>query len=256
MREESIAPRKNAFMRFFHRMGSPKYFYEFSGKLAPWLGWSALVLMLAGLYGGLVKAPPDYQQGDSFRIIYIHVPSASMSMFVYVFMAVNAAIGIIWRIKISEILASSSAVAGACFTFLALVTGSLWGKPTWGAYWVWDARLTSELVLLFLYLGFIALQSSIEDPRAANRAAGILAIVGVINIPIIKWSVNWWNTLHQGATISKFSKPSMNTEMLIPLLIMIVAFQLYFFANLLIRCRREILEREKQSNWVQTLAEG
>ncbi len=238
---------------FFYKLASPRYFYAITGKWAVWLGWLCLILMVAGLYGGLILAPPDYQQGESYRIIFIHVPSAWMSLFVYVFMAFNAAIGLIWRIKLSEIIARSSAPAGAAFTFLALVTGALWGKPMWGTYWVWDARLTSELILLFLYLGFIALQSAIEDPRQAARASAVLAIAGLVNIPIIHYSVVWWNTLHQGPTITKFDNPSIHTSMLIPLLIMAVAFKLYFFTNLLMRARCEVLLREKDSRWVQEL---
>lgn len=240
---------------FFYKLASPKYFYEIAGRLTPWFGWSFLLLALAGLYGGLVLAPPDYQQGDSYRIIFIHVPSAWMSLFIYTFMAVNAAIGLIWRIKLSDIMVSSSAPIGAAFTFLALATGSLWGKPMWGTYWVWDARLTSELILLFLYLGFIALQTAIEDQRLAARAGAILVLVGVVNIPIIHYSVEWWNTLHQGPTVTKFGKPSIHISMLIPLLLMALAFQLYFFANLLMRARCEVLEREKNSSWVDALVD-
>lgn len=238
---------------FIYKLASPKYFYDIAGKLTPWFGWLFVLLVLPGLYGGLVLAPADYQQGDSFRIIYVHVPSAWMSMFVYVFMAVNAAVGLIWRIKLSDIMVSSSAPIGAAFTLLALVTGSLWGKPMWGTYWVWDARLTSELILLFLYLGFIALQTAIEDKRLAARAGAILVLVGVVNIPIIHYSVEWWNTLHQGPTVTKFDKPSIHISMLIPLLLMALAFQFYFFANLLMRARCEVLEREKNSAWVEAL---
>ena len=212
------------------------------------------MLVLAGLYGGLVLAPPDYQQGDSFRIIFIHVPSAWMSLFIYMVMAGAGAVGLIWRIKLSHVVAASSAPIGASFTFLALATGSIWGKPMWGTWWVWDARLTSELILLFLYLGIIALRAAIEDPRTADRAAAVLAIVGVVNIPIIHYSVEWWNTLHQGPTVSKLDKPSIHVSMLIPLLIMSVAFTIYYFHNLLMRARCEVLEREKTSEWVQELA--
>ncbi len=215
--------------------------------------WFSLLLFIAGLYGGLVMAPADYQQGDSFRIIYIHVPSAWMSLFVYMVMAVNSAIVLIWRVKISEIIATSSAPLGASFTFLALVTGSIWGKPMWGTWWVWDARLTSELILLFLYLGYIALQSAFEDRRVGARAGAILALVGVVNIPIIKYSVEWWSTLHQGPTVSKLDSPSMAMEMLIPLLIMAVAFMGYYAAVLLMRCRSEILEYESHTAWVRDM---
>lgn len=227
-----------------------------SGKLIPWLGWSCLLFTLAGLYTGFFVAPTDYQQGESYRIMFIHVPSAWMSMFIYMVMASAGAIGLIWRIKLADIVASTSAPIGAAFTFLALVTGSLWGKPMWGAYWVWDARLTSELILLFLYLGFIALQASIEDPRNAARAGAILALVGVVNIPIIHYSVEWWSTLHQGPTVTKFAKPSIVVSMLIPLLLMAVAFKLYYATSLLMRARGEVLKREQNSRWVREVVES
>ncbi len=238
---------------FFHKMGSPPYFYRFAGTLIPWLGWICAGLLLAGLYGGLVLAPPDYQQGDSYRIIFIHVPSAWMSLFIYVVMAAAGAVGLIWRIKVAEAIAAASAPVGAWFTFLALVTGSLWGKPMWGTYWVWDARLTSELILLFLYLGVIGLYSAIEDRRTASRATAVLSLVGLVNIPIIHYSVQWWNTLHQGSTIVKFGAPSIHLSMLIPLLIMAFGFKLYYFMVLLMRSRTEVLERERGSAWVREL---
>jgi len=239
-----------------HKFSSPKNFYTMSGKLIPWLGWSCLLFTLAGLYTGFFVAPTDYQQGESYRIMFIHVPSAWMSMFIYMVMASAGAIGLIWRIKLADIVASTSAPIGAAFTFLALVTGSLWGKPMWGAYWVWDARLTSELILLFLYLGFIALQASIEDPRNAARAGAILALVGVVNIPIIHYSVEWWSTLHQGPTVTKFAKPSIVVSMLIPLLLMAVAFKLYYATSLLMRARGEVLKREQNSRWVREVVES
>ena len=211
------------FNNFFHKMASPKYFYNVSGYLIPWLATACVLLILAGLYYGLFKAPPDYQQGDSYRIMFVHVPAAWMSMFIYMVMAGAGAIGLIWRIKLAEVVAISSAPIGASFTFLALVTGSIWGKPMWGTWWVWDARLTSELILLFLYLGVIALYNAIDDKRTAARAVAILALVGVVNIPIIHYSVEWWHTLHQGATIFKFDKPSIAPEMLWPLLMMMGA---------------------------------
>ena len=176
-------------MNFIYRFASPKHFYTISGKLIPWLGISCSIIIVVGLIDGLVFAPVDYQQGDSYRIIFIHVPSAWMSMFIYMVMAISGAIGLIWKIKLADIMSSCSAPIGAAFTFIALVTGSFWGKPMWGAWWVWDARLTSELILLFLYLGYMALEAAIEDPRAAARACAILALVGVINIPIIHYSV-------------------------------------------------------------------
>lgn len=240
--------------RFFHKLASPKYFYDIAGHLIPWLGGLFAVLLIVGLYGGLVLAPADYQQGDSFRIIYIHVPSAWMSLFIYVVMAGAGAIGLIWRIKLADVVAASSAPIGASFTFLALVTGSLWGKPMWGTWWVWDARLTSELILLFLYLGVIGLYGAIEDKRNASRAAAVLALVGVVNIPIIHYSVEWWNTLHQGPTVTKLDAPSIHISMLLPLLAMALAFMFYYATALLLRARCEVLERERHAAWTQELA--
>jgi heme exporter protein C len=210
-------------------------------------------LFIAGLYYGLFVAPPDYQQGESYRIMFIHVPAAWMSMFVYMVIALMGAIGLIWKIKLADIIAASSAPLGASFTFIALVTGSLWGKPMWGTWWVWDGRLTSELILLFLYFGIIALNVAIEDKRNAARASAVLALVGVVNIPIIHYSVQWWNTLHQGATVSKIGTPSIHVSMLIPLLLMAFAFKFYYATVLLIRARAEVLERERNSSWVMEL---
>ncbi len=241
---------------WFHRFGSPRYFYDIAGRLLPWVGTACVVLMVAGLYLGLFVAPPDYQQGESYRIIFIHVPAAWMSMFIYVVMAGAAAVGLIWRVKLAGVVAVASAPIGASFTFLALATGSLWGKPMWGTWWVWDARLTSELILLFLYLGFIALHNAIQDPKTAWRAGAILLLVGVINIPIIHYSVEWWYTLHQPATITKFDKPSIHWSMLIPLLLMALSFKLFYVSTLLIRARAEILDREKRASWVAELVKG
>jgi heme exporter protein C len=236
---------------FLHKLASPRYFYDFAGRLIPWLGWLTLLLMLAGLYTGLVTAPADYQQGESYRIMFVHVPAAWMSMFVYMVMAVAGAIGLIWKIKLADVMAASCAPIGASFTFIALVTGSLWGKPMWGTWWQWDARLTSELILLFLYFGVIALRAAIEDKRTAARAAAVLALVGVINIPIIHYSVEWWNTLHQPASIAKFGKPSIHRDMLIPLLIMALGFKTLFGMVVLMRARNEVLDRERNSGWAQ-----
>ena len=237
--------------KWFHQLASPRYFYDLAGRMLPWLVWTTVLLMMAGLAGGLVLAPADYQQGDGFRIIFVHVPSAWMSMFIYVVMAAAGGIGLIWRIKLADIVAAASAPIGASFTFLALATGSLWGKPMWGAWWVWDARLTSELILLFLYLGVIALRSAIEDRRNAGRASAVLALVGVVNIPIIHYSVMWWNTLHQGATVTKFAAPSIHLSMLIPLLLMALAFKLFYLFVVLMRARCELLDRERESAWVR-----
>jgi heme exporter protein C len=238
---------------WFHKFGSPPHFYRIAGKWIPWLSGIFLVLLATGLYGGLIAAPPDYQQGDSYRIIFVHVPSAWMSLFIYVAMAVCGVVIMVWRMKLAEIVLISSAPIGASFTFLALVTGSLWGKPMWGTYWVWDARLTSELILLFLYLGIIGLHNAIEDKRVASRAVAILAIVGVVNIPIIHYSVEWWHSLHQGPTVTKFDKPSIHWSMLLPLLLMALSFQVYYVLALFQQCRAELLRRERNSKWVEEL---
>lgn len=241
--------------RWIQKFSSPKYFYEMSGRLIPWLAAIATILCIYGIYTGLFVAPTDYQQGESYRIIFIHVPAAWMSLFIYVVMAASSAIGIIWRIRLADMIASASAPIGAWFTFLALVTGSLWGKPMWGSYWEWDARLTSELILLFLYFGYMALQSAIEDQQMADKASGLLAIVGVVNIPIIHYSVEWWNTLHQGATVAKFDKPSMHIDMLIPLLVMAFAAKFFYAFAVLVRARNEALYRDRNRRWVRELIE-
>ncbi len=240
---------------WLHKFGSPKYFYTLSGKILPWVGGATALLILAGLYLGLFVAPPDYQQGESYRIMFIHVPSAWNSMFIYLLMAAAAAIGLIWNIKLADIVASVSAPIGASFTFLTLVTGSLWGKPMWGTWWEWDARLTSELILLFLYLGYIALQSAFEDRRTAARASAVLAIVGAINVPIIYFSVQWWNTLHQPQSLG-LGVSTIHPSMLWPLLLMALGFKLLYVTLLLMRTRTEVLERERNSAWVQELAQA
>jgi len=223
---------------------SPQSFFPLAGTIARvcWLG--AALLAAGGLYVGFFVAPTDAQQGEAYRIIFIHVPAAWMSMFLYVVMASWAAIGLALNTRLSGMMASAIAPTGALFTFIALWTGALWGRPTWGAYWVWDARLTSELVLLFLYLGFMALQAAIDDPRRADRAGALLAIVGVVNVPIIYYSVQWWNTLHQGASVSLTRAPSMASTMLAGMLLMALAFWLYSIAAALTRVRCIILERE------------
>ena len=244
-------PRKNALVMFIHKMGSPPWFYNFSGKLVPWL-WAVFCSLAAwALYLGLFKAPADYLQGESFRIMYIHVPSAWMSMMIYTSMAIMGFIALVWRIRIVEVLAMSSAPVGAAFTFVALASGSLWGRPTWGTYWVWDARLTSELVLLFLYLGVIGLYNAIDEPRKAARAACLLAIVGAVNLPIIHYSVKWWNTLHQGSSISVTGGSNIDPSMLWPLLIMALAVKFYYGANLLTRARVLLLEQDKRKAWLR-----
>ena len=241
---------------WFHRMGSPAWFYHFASRWAPVFAVLALIFLVAGLYYGLVVAPPDYQMGDSYRILFVHVPSAWMSMSTYVLMAVSAGVGLIWRIKMGHVVARSCAPLGATFTVCALVTGSLWGKPTWGTYWVWDARLTSELILLFLYFGYMALADAFDDRTKGSRAAALVALVGVVNIPIIHFSVEWWNTLHQGSTITRLGRPSMDMDMLVPLLIMFAAINFYFAACLLNRIRCELLASECQTRWIRELVNG
>lgn len=237
----------------YHQYASPKYCYGLAGRALPWFAAVTAVLLVLGLYWGLALAPADYQQGQSYRIMFVHVPSAWMSLFVYVVMAGAAAVGLIWNIKLAEMFAAACAPLGASFTLLALVTGSLWGKPMWGAWWAWDARLTSELILLFLYLGLIALQASIDEPRRAARACAVLALVGVINIPIIHFSVQWWNTLHQAASVTRLGAPTIYPSMLTPLLLMAAGFQFYFFTVLLLRLRNTIIERERHTTWVRSV---
>ncbi|MDZ7754286.1 MAG: cytochrome c maturation protein CcmE [Gammaproteobacteria bacterium] len=237
--------------RFLHRFSSPRIYYGIAGWLSQWTLAVALGLMVVGLYIGLVLAPTHSEQGESYRIIFIHVPAASNSMMVYVVMAVASLIFLVWRIKLADVVAAASAPIGASFTFLALVTGSIWGKPTWGTWWQWDARLTSELILLFLYLGYMALRAAIENRQNAGRAAAVLALVGVINIPIIHYSVQWWNTLHQGATISKFSQPSIQGTMLAALLLMMAMFVFFYATALLVRGRCMVLQNEVRASWVR-----
>ena len=233
------------------RFAAPQAFFPLAGKLIPWFSVLAGVLALAGLYVAFFVAPTDHQQGEAYRIIFIHVPAAWMSMFLYVVMAGWAGIGLALNTRLSGMMASAIAPTGAMFTFVALWSGALWGRPTWGAYWVWDARLTSELVLLFLYLGFIALKSAIPDPVRSDRAGAILALVGVVNVPIIYFSVQWWNTLHQGASVSLTRAPSMASTMLAGMLLLALAAWMYSIATALSRVRSIILERERDAEWVR-----
>jgi heme exporter protein C len=236
---------------WFYRLASPPYVYRTAAALTPWFMTVAMIAIGCGLIGGLCLAPPDYQQGDAFRIIYVHVPSAYMSLFCYTAMAVAGGIGLIWRIKMSYALAAATAPIGASFTALALITGSLWGRPMWGTYWAWDPRLTSELILLFLYAGVMSLRPAFEEPARGDRAAALLSIVGVVNVPIIHFSVQWWNSLHQGATIAKIGKSEIAASMLWPLLTMLLGFMCFYGAVVCMRLRGEVLNRERQSAWVR-----
>lgn len=239
---------------FIARYANPREFYALAGYWQWKFGVLAVLLMAAGLYGGLELAGPDYLQGEVYRIIYVHVPSAWMSLFVYVFLAACGVAGLVWRLRVYFAMARACAPLGAAFTLLALLTGAIWGKPTWGAWWAWDARLSSELVLFFLYLGYMALQQAIPEPRAAARAGAVLALIGLVNVPIIHFSVEWWSTLHQGSSVSLFGGQRIHTSMLIPLLLMATAFKCYFIATVLVRARAELLIMDRDRAWVGALA--
>ena len=223
------------------RFANPNRFMRLSAAVVPWMAGATVIFGTAGLYLGLFQAPPDYQQGESVRIMYVHVPAAWMALFCYTSMAAASATGLIWKHPLADLAARSTAPIGICFTFLALITGSLWGKPMWGTWWVWDARLTSVLVLFFLYLGYMALVNAFDDPARGAKAAAVLALVGFVNVPIIKFSVDWWNSLHQPASVLKLGGPSIDPSMLAPLLLMALAFTTYYFWVLLVRLRAEII---------------
>ncbi|WP_027852722.1 heme ABC transporter permease [Marinobacterium litorale] len=239
--------------RWFYQLASPRWCYQICGKLLPGFSLVTLVLLLGGTLWALLFAPADYQQGNSFRIIYLHVPSAILAQSCYMLMAVAGAIGLIWKMKVADMVAKSCAPIGASLAVLALLTGAIWGKPTWGSWWVWDARLTSMLILFFLYLGVMALNSAIESESTAAQSTAVLALVGLVNIPIIKYSVEWWNTLHQPATFKLTEKPAMPAEMWMPLLVMVIGFYTFFAVALMLRLRNEILRRERRSGWVKEL---
>ena len=239
----------------WYKYSSPAAFYPLAGRLIPWFGWSAALLTVIGLVVGLGIAPTDFQQGEAYRIIFIHVPAAWMSMFLYLVMAFWGAMALGFNTRLSAMMAQSIAPTGALMTFIALWTGSLWGRPTWGTYWAWDARMTSELILLFLYLGVIALRNAIDDARRADRACAVLSLVGAINVPIIYYSVKWWNTLHQGSSVSLTAAPKMAAIMLTGMLIMSVAAWFYALAVSLYRVRAIIVERERDAAWVNALPE-
>ena len=228
-------------MTTMHRFANPARFMRYSARILPWSGWAAAILIAVGLVWAVFFAPPDYQQGDSVRIMFVHVPSAWMALFVYTAMASASAVGLIWKHPLADLAARSCAPIGACFTFVALATGALWGKPMWGAWWVWDARLTSVLILFFLYLGYMALADAFDEPARGAKAAAILALVGFVNVPIIKFSVEWWNTLHQPSSIVKLGGPAIHVSMLVPLVIMGLGFTAYFVTVLILRVRAEIV---------------
>jgi heme exporter protein C len=239
---------------FVHKLSSPPYFYGLAARMIPWFAGAGLLPIGYGTVAGLFFAPPDYQQGDAFRIIYVHVPAAYLSMLAYIVMAATAGIGLIWRMKLAHAVAAAAAPLGAWFTFLALMTGSIWGRPMWGTWWEWgDPRLTSELILLFLYFGYMALRAAIDDPTRADRASAVLALVGAVNVPIIHFSVEWWSSLHQGPTLVREGGPAIEPAMMWPLLAMIFGFSLLFGALLLSRVRTEVLFRERRARWVRKL---
>ncbi|MBS3959884.1 MAG: heme ABC transporter permease CcmC [Xanthomonadaceae bacterium] len=247
----------NALLLWFHRTGSPPNFDRFTARWTPWCFGLAIALLLVGTWGALFEVPADYKQGEVFRILYIHVPAAWSAMFIFVAMAVQAFIALVWRIKACETLAVASAPVGAIFAAITLITGSIWGRPTWGTWWEWDPRLTSMLVMFFLYLGVIALHNAIEDRRAAARAACFLALVGVVNVPVVHFSVHWWNSLHQGETIQILSAESrMHYSMLWPLLFTALATKFWYVGSLLQRARVLNLENESAQPWARELAAG
>ena len=228
-------------------LANPNRFLRLSGAVLPWCAGATVLLLIAGLALGLFVAPPDYRQGESVRIMYVHVPAAWMALLVYSSMAAASAVALIWKHPLADLTAKAAAPIGACFTFIALATGALWGQPIWNTWWVWDARLTSMLILFFLYLGYIALSNAFEDPARGARAAAILALVGFVNVPIIKFSVDWWTTLHQPASVIKIGTPSIHASMLVPLFLMALAFTGYFLTVLILRLRSEILARKIRS---------
>ena len=239
--------------KWLHPYANPEVTYHFNGKLIPWLSKLSILFLSIGIVWALLFAPADYQQGHSFRIFYLHVPAATLSLGIYVGMAIAALTGLVWQVRLADASVAAIAPVGAIFTAMALITGAAWGRPTWGTWWVWDARLTTELILLFLYLGVIALQNAFEDKALASKAAGILALVGVVNVPIIKYSVEWWNTLHQGSTVSQLGRPSMTADMFWPFLVCYLGF--IFLISWLIckRLQTEILQRNAMRPWVREL---
>ncbi len=242
--------------QWFHRLGSPRWFYEKTNGWIPCLAVISIGLLVWGCIWALAFAPADFKQGNSYRIIYIHVPAAFLALAGYYVMAISGAIGLIWKMKLADMVMKSAAPIGAVLTFVSLITGAIWGKPTWGTWWVWDARITSMLILLFLYLGVIALQEAYQHQASATKASAILSLVGMVNIPIIYKSVDWWYTLHQPATIKFTSESTIHPSMFYPLLVMVIGFYVFYALVLLMRVRSEVLEREKKTRWVKDLALG
>lgn len=241
--------------KYLYQLASPKNFYRLSGRLSPWFALSSILLLSTGLIWGLCFAPSDYQQGDAFRIIYVHVPCAFLSMALYAWMGFLAILLLVWRIKLAGLMLTLFAQLGALMALLALITGSLWGKPMWGAWWVWDARLTSELVLFFLYLAILATSNAFQNKDQGDKVIAILTLVGLVDLPIIHYSVYWWNTLHQGATLSVFTKPKIHGSMLYPLLMALLGLSCYCIWSILSKARVELLVREKRQSWVRALLE-
>ena len=242
--------------KLLYQLASPKMFYQISGRVIPWVSFFAFIALFVGIIWGLFFTPPDYQQGDAFRIIYVHVPSAFMSMSIYAFMGFLALLLLIWRIKLAGIILNICAELGALMAFLSLVTGSIWGKPMWGTWWIWDARLTSELILFFLYAAIIVVGNAYVNKEKGDKIVAILTLVGLVDLPIIHYSVYWWNTLHQGSTLAIFAKPKIDSSMLYPLLLMILGFALYSMLTILLKTRNELLVRGSQQRWVKKLVEG
>lgn len=242
--------------KFLYQMASPKAFYHLTKSWLSGLGFSALLFLTVGMIWGLVFAPPDYQQGEAFRIIYVHVPTAFLSMMLYGWMGFLALLLLVWGIKMAGLMLGIAAQLGASMAFLALVTGSIWGKPMWGTWWIWDARLTSELILLFLYLAILATKSAFQNKEQGDKVIAILTLVGLVDLPIIHYSVYWWNSLHQGATLSLFAKPKIEASMLYPLLLSLLGFSLYCLWIMLHKARNEVLDRERRQYWVKDLVEG
>lgn len=251
MKQDSLSHR---LLRFYHQLASPRWFYEMSGRYLPWLAVPTLLLLISGLVWSLAFAPMDARQGNSYRIIFIHVPTSFLALLGYYVMAIAGVVALVWRMKMAFWVLRAAAPIGAVLTFISLITGAIWGKPTWGTWWVWDARITSMLILFFLYLGVITLQNAYQQEESGNRASAVLAIVGMINIPIIYKSVEWWNTLHQGATLRFVGESSMHPSMLQPLILMIVAMYLFYALVLILNLRVEILRHESRSQWVRDLA--